>query len=88
MELVLSTMSLAGFGGSETYVMTVADQLQRLGHDVWLHGLERGAAAEMAEQLGLRLCLSDRDLPASPDALVVQDGVVSCMMAARYPLTP
>ena len=88
MEVVLSTMSLAGLGGSETYAITVADQLQRLGHQVWLHALDHGAATELAEELGLRLCMSDRDLPDQPDALVVQDGVVSCQMAARYPLAP
>src|SRR2546421_12814974 len=88
MELVISTMSLAGLGGSETYAITVADQLQRLGHQVWLHALDQGAATELAQQLGLALCRSDGELPEHPDVLIVQDGVVSCQLAARYPLVP
>ncbi|MHB8694042.1 MAG: glycosyltransferase family protein [Solirubrobacteraceae bacterium] len=88
MQLVLSTSSLEGVGGSETYVITVADQLQRLGHDVWLHALDLGAAAESADRLGLRVCRSEEELTESPDALVVQDGVVSCLLAERFPSTP
>jgi hypothetical protein len=88
MELVLSTSSLQSIGGSETYVITIADQLQRLGHEVRLHALEHGAASELAQQLGLRVCRGDHELPDQPDALIVQDGVVACELAVRYPLTP
>jgi hypothetical protein len=88
MELVLSTTSLESLGGSETYVVTVADHLQRLGHEVWLHALDHGSASELAQQLGLRVCRDDQDLPGRPDALIVQDAAVACEMAMRYPITP
>jgi hypothetical protein len=87
MRIVLAAHSLAGLGGSETYVVTVADHLQRLGHDVWLHSPEHGRATAMATRLGVRVC-DEHGLPPAPDALVVQDGIVSCALAAHYPLTP
>lgn len=87
MRIVLAAHSLAGLGGSETYVVTVADHLQRLGHDVWLHSPEHGRATAMATRLGVRVC-DEHALPPKPDALVVQDGIVSCALAAHYPLAP
>ena len=42
MQLVLSTYSLAALGGSETYLLTLAGELERLGHDVSLHAKELG----------------------------------------------
>jgi hypothetical protein len=88
MELVLSTSSLKGLGGSESYLVTIGDHLQRLGHEVWLHAYDHGAASDEAEQLGLRICRDERDLPEQPDALVVQDGAVACELAVRYPTAP
>lgn len=87
MRIVLAAHALVGLGGSETYAVTVADHLQRLGHEVWLHSPELGPAADAARRLGVRVC--DRDgLPQAPDVLVVQDGVVACELASRFPLTP
>ena len=88
MELVLSTSSLESLGGSETYLLTIGDQLQRMGHEVLLHALDHGAASEMAQELGLRICRQNRELPDEPDALIVQDGVVAYELAARYPSVP
>ncbi|TMK39808.1 MAG: hypothetical protein E6G56_09195 [Actinobacteria bacterium] len=88
MEIVLSTSSLEALGGSETYVITIGDHLQRLGHEVWLHALDHGTGSAMARQLGLRVCRNDRELPERPDALIVQDGVVAYQMAVRYPRVP
>jgi sulfotransferase family protein len=87
MRIVLAAHSLLGLGGSETYAVTVADHLQRLGHDVWLHSAEHGRSSDAARRLGVRVCGAD-DLPPAPDVLVVQDGVVACELAARYPLVP
>jgi hypothetical protein len=84
-RIVLATSSLAGLGGSETYVLTVSDQLQCLGHEVWLHALTHGRGSQLAEQLGVRLAY---ELPDRPDVVVVQDGVVACNLAVAYPRTP
>ena len=40
LRLILSTNGLHAAGGSETYLLTVASHLQRLGHDVTLHANE------------------------------------------------
>lgn len=87
MDILLATQSLSGFGGSESYVVTVADHLQRLGHDVRLLALDRGASAEAAERLGLRVVGPDR-LPPPPDVVVAQDAVVAYELADAYPQTP
>ena len=88
MQLVIATQSLSGIGGSETYAVTIADHLQRLGHDVWLHALEQGPASEGARALGVRVASGVRELPGEPDALVVQDGAVAYEFASLYPRTP
>lgn len=88
MRIVLATSELDGVGGSETYVITVADHLQRLGHDVWLHALQCGTAAEHARGLGLRVAERPEQLPGEPEALVVQDGTVATLLAERYPGVP
>src|SRR4051794_8671167 len=88
MEIVVATSNLAGAGGSETYAVTIADHLQRLGHDVWLHGDEHGRSSDAAERLGVRVASGEHDLPGEPDVLLVQDGAVACDLAARYPRTP
>ena len=88
MRIVIATQSLAGLGGSESYAITVADQLQRLGHGVWLFALDLGRSSEAAIALGLPVTDSSSALPDDIDALIVQDGAVACTLAARYPLTP
>ena len=47
MEIVLATNGLVGIGGSETYLLTVAEQLQRLGHEVTVHATEGGAMSAL-----------------------------------------
>jgi Sulfotransferase family len=88
MQVVLATASLQGLAGSETYVVTLADHLQRLGHDVWLHSSEHGRSSAAAERLGVRVARDERELPDEPDVVVVQDGAVACDLAARYPSAP
>ena len=88
MQLVLSTYSLAALGGSETYLLTLAGELERLGHDVSLHAKELGEMAAVAESRGRQVVDDERALPAAPDALLVQDAVSSLELAERYPELP
>ena len=88
MQVVVGTSSLARAGGTETYSVTVADHLQRLGHDVWLYSPELGEASASAERLGVRVVGDVRGLPAKPHGLIVQDAVVSYELAAALPWTP
>lgn len=87
MRVLCSTAGLVGHGGSESYLVTVGDHLQRLGHDVWLHALELGPAAEDARRLGLRVTGELADV-GEPDVALVQDGAVSLHLAARLPGVP
>lgn len=54
MEIVLATHHL-GLGGSESYLVTVAEQLQRLGHRVRLRAAQLGAGTAPARERGLRV---------------------------------
>jgi hypothetical protein len=85
-NLVLATNQLT-LGGSESYLITVAEQLDRLGHGVFLYSPEGGEAVAVARERGLRV--GDASvLPAGCDAALVQDAGVSLQLAGRYPSTP
>jgi hypothetical protein len=86
-ELVLGHQKLAAAGGTETYLLTVAEQLQRLGHDVTIFALEAGEMAHVAATRGLRVVTAEHELPATCDGLLAQDAVVSLILAERYPGT-
>ncbi len=62
MRIVLGTEELAALGGTQTYLVTVAEQLARLGHEVLLAAQVRGEAAQIAERRGVRV-LAPGDLP-------------------------
>ena len=55
MRKVLSSENFDGFGGTETYTLTVAQQLDALGHDVTIYSPNRGAIAEFASEEGVRV---------------------------------
>jgi len=87
MRLLLATNHL-GLGGSESYLLTVAEQLDRLGHEVAIYAAERGPGSDLAvernlEQIG-EAELGDRDY----DAALVQDAGVSLEVADRCPGVP
>jgi hypothetical protein len=87
MELVLGTHNLAGAGGTETYILTVAEHLQRLGHGVTLFAFQQGQMAENGRSRGLQVAGED-ELPETCDAVLVQDGSSSYLLADRYPSVP
>ena len=86
MDLVLSTNTL-GLGGSESYLLTVAEQVDRLGHRVTLHARAFGPMADLARERGLNV-VDDPGLPAACDGVLVQDAAVAFELAARYPEVP
>lgn len=88
MEIVLGTHHLIAFGGSDTYLVTVAEQLQRLGHEVSVHALEQGAMADHVRERGIRVAREAHELPDRCDALLVSDNVTALDLADRYPQTP
>src|SRR4051794_17193762 len=82
-RLILASNHL-GLGGSETYLLTVAEQLERLGHEATLYARELGGGADLARSRGFHVVEESR-LPDECDAALVQDAGVSLDLAARYP---
>jgi hypothetical protein len=87
LELVLGHQEFVAPGGSETYLLTVAEHLQRLGHEVTIFVVEAGEMAHVASTRGLRVIAAEHELPRECDGVLAQDGVVSLILAARYPAT-
>jgi hypothetical protein len=88
MELVLGQQELLEPGGTETYLLTVSEQLQRLGHEVTIFTVRAGTMGREAEARGLRVVTGESELPPDCDGVIAQDGVVSLTLAARYETTP
>lgn len=86
MLLVLATNHI-GLGGSESYLFTVAEQLDRLGHEVVLWTPEPGAGVGVAAERGLTV-VDQGALPEECDAVLAQDAGVSLSLAERYPAAP
>ncbi len=86
MQLVLATNHL-GLGGSESYLFTVAEQFDRLGHEVVVYSPEPAAGAPVAAERGLTV-VGEEGLPEQCDAVVAQDGAVSLELAGLLPRTP
>jgi hypothetical protein len=87
MRIVVTVHSLSLHGGAVTYAITVADHLQRLGHDVWLTTPLMGEGAEPARELGLRVGGLD-ELPPDPDVILSQDAGTAYELAAAHPRVP
>jgi hypothetical protein len=85
-RLILANNHL-GLGGSESYLLTVAEQLDRLGHEVGIYAAELGQGAEVARERGLTL-LDEAELSDGYDAAVVQDTAVAFHIADRCPGLP
>ena len=85
MRFVLGNRLLDRAGGTEVHLVTVGEQLLRLGHDVCLYSPKLGSFSEAAGRRGLRAVASLDELPASCDVVLAQDTIVSYDLAERYP---
>ncbi|MEA2158439.1 MAG: hypothetical protein QOD66_819 [Solirubrobacteraceae bacterium] len=87
MRLIVATARLVGPGGAETYALTMAEQLARLGHEVTLHAREVGGLCAQAARDRALAVTDDLDrLPADADgALITVDRVLALDLASRYP---
>jgi hypothetical protein len=88
MDVLLANDSLADPGGTETYLVTIAESLTQLGHRATLHARNGGIVSEMAAGRGLEVALEERELPSAPHAILVQDAAMSYDLADRYPGVP
>ncbi len=86
MRLVLGTNQL-GLGGSESYLLTVAEQFDRLGHEVVVYAPEGGPGIAAALERSLTVA-DEVGLPPDCDAALVQDAAVCAQLAERYPSAP
>jgi hypothetical protein len=86
MKIVVALNSL-GIGGTESYVLTVAEHLDRLAHDVCIYTQEPGPGVASARELGMGV-VDESGLPADCDAALVQDAAVSFELADRFPDLP
>jgi hypothetical protein len=84
-EIVLTALTLGQPGGMQTYLLTIAPQLQRLGHDITLFSPATGLMSDMARERGLQVAERESDLPESCDAVISSDAVTLLAMADRYP---
>jgi hypothetical protein len=86
MRIVIGHTSFDGFGGTETYMLTIAKQLQTLGHDVTIYGATKlGPIAEQARSAGVSVVGALDQLPAECDATIANDNSSAVELAARYP---
>ena len=86
MRLILTTNHL-GLGGSESYLFTIAEELDRLGHSAAIYTREQGAGAAAARGRGIEV-IDDLGDAEDPDAAIVQDAGTSHELAARLPELP
>ena len=88
MRIVLGTHSFANVAGSETYLLTTAEHLQRLGHDVTVHAVETGPVADVAVARGIPVAAGEDGLPDACDVALTQDAGMAHALAERYPVAP
>src|SRR5262245_11692161 len=87
MRTVLATRAFARPGGSETYLLTVAETLERLGHHATIHCHEEGQAAELARGRGTRV-ETTLDAVGGCDAALAQDAPAAYELAEQFPDVP
>ena len=85
LRVVIGLESLTGAGGTESYAMTVARELQRLGHEPILSAAELGPMADHVERDGIPLARREAELPGGCDAVLANDAIAGATLAARYP---
>lgn len=86
MRLILATNHL-GLGGSESYLFTVAEELDRLGHEAAIYTPDPGAGVAAARRRGIAV-VTDLDETGELDASIVQDAGTSHELAGRFGTLP
>jgi hypothetical protein len=87
-KLLLATRQLVGPGGAESYLVTLAEGLRRLGHDVTFTATAVGQASGGASAAGFAAIPAATALEPAPHAIVVQDRALSLRLAQRHAGVP
>lgn len=87
MRIALATENYHRIGGTETYVHTVAEQLQRLGHQVRVYSPHPGDMAHLSRARGIDVARLD-DLGQPDDVVIAQDAASSYELAGLWPDVP
>ena len=85
--MVTGTLALAHPGGTESYCLTVARALDRLGHDVTLFADELGPLADHVADRGVDVARALSQLPEVCDAVLANAAITVGLLAERYPDT-
>jgi hypothetical protein len=85
MQFVLANRLLDRAGGTEVHLVTLGEQLQRLGHQVVLYSPVLGPFADHARDRGLTVCDNPSELPRACDVTFSQDTLVAYEIAGHYP---
>lgn len=85
MLFVLANRVLLLPGGTEIHLATLAEQLQRLGHEVVVYSPELGTFADELGRRGIKVEGTLRRLPEDCDVIFSQDSIVAYDLAHRYP---
>ena len=85
MRFVIAQRRLNLPGGSETFVLTTAEHLALLGHEVVVWSMELGLTAQFGRQQGLEIVDRDDALPSDAEATIALDRSMAIELARRYP---
>lgn len=86
MELVLALPQLDETGGVQTYTLSVAEHLARLGHSVTLYTRQLGSMTELVRERALAVTARPEDLPEHADGVITNaHRALALELAARYP---
>ena len=88
MQIVLGTLEFGAIGGAATYTLTVAAELQSLGHEVTVFARETGDLARQAEERGIRVTTEEAELPPECDVVYSQDRPSAYLLADLLPGRP
>ena len=84
MNLVIGTLELTTIGGVGTYLVTITERLQRMGHSLTILTEDSGEMAAIATERGLRVVTDPDALPDSCDVVYAQDAPSAYALATRY----
>lgn len=85
MRILVSYLRLKHPGGTEVYALTVAEQLERLGHDAILVTWLDGPMSERARARGLRVITPEAVRPGAAELIVASDAATLLALVERVP---